>query len=151
MHGYLSQHLHKKNSANVAIGGVGMLLNPHTIKLQNSIERIRLRMMYAIFNGNFCITIISCYSPTYVSYEKDITTFYNELSSLVSHNPKHNVLIINEDMNAHMGKDGNKFYLCNWPNRNGKYLAVFSLENKLSCLNTKLKQGGETMALHLLK
>ena len=34
-------------------------------------------------------------------------------------------------MNAHIGKDGNKF------NKNGKYLADFSLEDRLVHLNTK--------------
>ena len=37
----------------------------------------------------------------------DITTFYNELSSIVWHIPKHNILIIDGDMNAHTGKDRN--------------------------------------------
>ena len=42
------------------------------------------------------------YSSIYTCY----IIFYNELSSLV---PKHNVLIISENMNAQMGKSGNKF------------------------------------------
>ena len=34
-------------------------------------------------------TIISCYSPTNVSEENEIATFYEDLSSLVRSIPKH--------------------------------------------------------------
>ena len=45
-------------------------------------------MMVATLNGNPSATIISCYSPTNVSEETDLVTFYNELSSLVRSIPK---------------------------------------------------------------
>ena len=60
---------------------------------------------------------------------KDIITFYNELSSFAQHIPRHNVLT----MNAQISKDeNNKLCFHNLPNRNGKYLTDFSLENNLS-------------------
>ena len=47
-------------------------------------------------------------------------TFYNELSSLVQHIPKHNVLIISGNTNAHIGNSiNNKLYIHNLPNRTG--------------------------------
>ena len=60
--------------------------------------------MAATFNGNSKATIISCYSPTNVSGENEIVTFYEELSSLVRSIPKHNLLVIGGDMNAQIGK-----------------------------------------------
>ena len=51
-------------------------------------------MMAATFNGNLKATIISCYSPTNVSEETELVTFYEELSSLVRSIPKHNLLVI---------------------------------------------------------
>ena len=39
-------------------------------------------MMVVMFNGNPSTTIISCYSPTNASDEKDFNT-YKDLSSLV--------------------------------------------------------------------
>ena len=61
-------------------------------------------------NGNPWTTIISCYSPTNASDEMDVITFYNELSSLVQHIPKHNIVIISGDKKAQIGKDKiNKF------------------------------------------
>ena len=60
-------------------------------------------MMVAIFNCNPTATIISCYSATNVSKETNLIAFYNELSSLVCSIPKHNVLVINGNMNAQIG------------------------------------------------
>ena len=41
------------------------------------------------------------------------------------------------DMNVQTGKNVHKFILHNSSNRNGEYLTDFSLENRLTCLNTK--------------
>ena len=93
-----------KNSVNATIGGVGMLIGSRALKSQNSTEKIQPRMMVATFNGNPSATIISCYSPTNVSEETELITFYDELSALVHSIPKHNVLLIGGDMNAQIGK-----------------------------------------------
>ena len=98
-------------------------------------------MMVAIFNGNPRATIISCYSPTNVSEETDLITFYDELSSLVRSIPKHNILVIGGDMNAQIGKNINhKFCLYNSLNRNRQHLTDFMLENRLTCLNTNFQK-----------
>ena len=65
-------------------------------------------MMAATFNGNPRATIISCYSPTNVSEETELVTFYDELSSLLRSIPKHNMLVIGGDMNAQIySRSGN--------------------------------------------
>ena len=66
-----------KNSVNASVGGVGMLIGPRALKTLNSIERIQPRMMAVTFNGNPKATIISCYSPTNVSEETELVTFYD--------------------------------------------------------------------------
>ena len=107
-----------------------------SVKTLNSIERIQPRMMAATFNGNPRVTIISCYSPTNVSEETELVTFYDELSSLVRSIPKYNVLVIGRDMNAQIGKNGNnKYSLHNTSNRNGQHQTDFMIENRLTCLN----------------
>ena len=58
-----------KNSVNITMGGVGMLIGSQALKSLNSIEKIHPRMMVATFHGNLSATIISCYSPTNVSEE----------------------------------------------------------------------------------
>ena len=95
-------------------------------------------MMCATNNGNPNTTIVSRYSPTNTSDEKDITNFNNQLSSLARHNLKQNLLIIGRDMIGQIGKNENKKF-CYWnsPNRNSEYLADFLLENKPICINIK--------------
>ena len=110
-----------------------MLIGPLTLKLLNSIEKMQPRMILATFNDNPSETIISCYSPTNVSDETDLITYYNELPSLVCSLSKHNVLLIGGDMNAQIGKNVNhKFSFHNSSNRNGKYLTHFTQENRLT-------------------
>ena len=93
-----------------SIGGVAMLLSPHAYKSLNSIESITPRILVPNFNGNPQTTVICCYSPTSVTEEVECETFYDELSSLTRQIPKHNVLIIGGDFNAHLGQDnGYKF------------------------------------------
>ena len=101
-------------------GGVGLRIGPRALKTLNSVEKIQPRMIAATFKGNPRATIISCYSPTNVSEETELVTFYDELSSLVRSIPKHNMLVIGGDMNAQIGKNGNnKYSLHNTSNRNG--------------------------------
>ena len=130
-----------KNSVNAAVGGVGLLIGPRALKTLNSVEKILPRMMAATFNGNPRATIISCYSPTNVSEETELVTFYDELSSLVRCIPKHKMLVIGGDMNAQIGKNGkNKYSLHNTSNRNGQHLTDFMIENRLACLNTNYQK-----------
>ena len=132
---------------------VGLLIGPRALKTLNSVEKIQPRMMAATFNGNPRAIIISCYSPTNVSEETELVTFYDELSSLVRSIPKHNMLVIGGDMNAQIGKNGNnKYSLHNTSNRNGQHLTDFMIENRLACLNTNYqKKEGQTMDIHVRK
>ena len=50
-------------------------------KIFNKCEKMSLRIITANFNGNPIMTVISCYSPTNVSDEADVTEFYNNMSS----------------------------------------------------------------------
>ena len=60
--------------------------------------------------------------------------------------PIHNVLVIGEDMNVQIGKnENNKFCFYNSSNRNGEHLIDFSLENGLTCLNTKFQKRKEKL------
>ena len=139
MGGRLSLHLHGK-TVNGTIGGVGILIGPWALKSLNSIKKIQSRIIVATFNGNPNKAII-CYSPANVSEETDLIAFYNELSFLVRNIPKHNILVIGGDMNAEIGKNINpKFSLHNSSNRNGEHLTDFTLENRLTCLNTKFQK-----------
>ena len=100
--------------------------------------------MVATFNGNLSATIIFSYSPKNVSEETGLIAFYNELYSLVRSIPKHNVPVISGDMDAQIGKNVNhKSSVHNSSNRNGEHLTDFTLENKLTCFNTKFHKKGK--------
>ena len=119
---------------------IEMLFSLLTLKLLNSIKKIQPRMTVATCNSNQSTTIFSYYSPINASDETDLIPFYNELSSLVCSISKHNVLIIGGNMNAQIDKDENKNCLHNLSNRNEEHLTEFSLENRLTCLNTKFQR-----------
>ena len=130
-----------KNSVSATVGGIGILIGPRALKTLNSIERIQPRMIAATFNGNPKVTIISWYSPTNVSEETELITFYDDLSSLVRSIPKHNVLVIGGDMIAQIGKNrSNKYSRHNMSNRSGQHLTDFMIENRLTCLNTNYQK-----------
>ena len=101
--------------------------------------------MVATFNGNPRASIISCDSPTNISEETEPIAFDDELSFLVRSIPKHNVLVIGGDMNAKIRKNGNHRYsLHNSSNKKGQHLIYFTIENRLTCLNTNfLKREGK--------
>ena len=100
--------------------------------------------MAATFNGNLRATIISCYSPTNISEETEVVTFYDELSSLVHSILKHILLVIGRDVNTQIGKNrNNKYSLHNTSNRNGQHLTDFMIENRLTCLNTNYQKEKE--------
>ena len=46
------------NAFNATIGDMGMFFTPHALKSLNSIQKIRLRVICATFNGIACATII---------------------------------------------------------------------------------------------
>ena len=118
-----------------------MLIGPQALKSLNSIKKIHPRMMGATFNGKPSATIISCYRPTNVSEETELIAFYDELSSLVCSIPKYNVLVIGGDMNTQIGKNGNhKYSLHSSSNKNGQNLTDFTIENRLTCLNTNFQK-----------
>ena len=53
----------------------------------------------------------------------------------------HPLFIISGDMNAQIGKSGNhKFSRHNSSNKNGQQLTYFTIENRLTCLNTNFQK-----------
>ena len=71
----------------------------------------------------------------------DFIAFYNELSFFVRGIPKHNVLVFGGNMNTQIDRNVyNKFTLHNSSNRNGEHLTDFTLENRLTCLNSKFQK-----------
>ena len=68
------------NKSNSSIGGIGLLLNPSATQYLINVEIRSHRIITANLNGNPITTVISCYIQTNVSYEDDVTEFYNNMS-----------------------------------------------------------------------
>ena len=56
----------------------------------------------------FNISIIQVYAPTTDHTDEEIETFYNELQNSISKISKKNIIVIQGDMNAKIGKDAHK-------------------------------------------
>ena len=110
---------------------------------------IKLRIMAIHFQRNPHTNVMSCYSPTNMSDEQDTERFYTDLTYFIRHIPKHNVLIIGGDFNAHLGKyDRYKYSLHRTTNRNGNMLNNFLQENNLLCLNTHYQKRSGQLWTH---
>ena len=82
-------------------------------------------------------TIISYYSPTNISDEIETGDFYTDLTVITRQVPKHNLLLIAGNYNAHLGQyDGFKYSFYDTTTRNGIMLNNFLHENKSIFLNT---------------
>ena len=85
--------------------------------------------------------MISCYSPPNISDEQETEIFYTKVTCITRQIPKHNVLIIGGDLNAHLGKDcGYKYAYHQTTNRNGQMLKDYLQENNMLCLNTHFQK-----------
>ena len=123
----------QKNSRNATIGGLGFLLSPwaqicyvdHTIVSDN--------IMAVKFSGHLTTHIINCHSPHNATSDMDIEKFYSDLSEYIQSLPKHDLVMITADFNAHLGKDlttCNAYY--DTTNRNGKHLHEFCIEHRFT-------------------
>ena len=58
-----------RNTANTAVGGVGIVVNKNAYQTITEIKSISPRILSVTFNGNPKCTLISTYSPTEASDE----------------------------------------------------------------------------------
>jgi hypothetical protein len=129
-----------RNTIGAAIGGVGLLMNYHTMKCLTSVKKYSHRIMSASFTGNPATTIISCYSPTNCSNEEDVINFYKNISDALRDIPAHNMVLICGDFNAKLGTDEVLFSFHNSTNRNGSYLLDLVNSFNLVVTNTKFNK-----------
>ena len=129
-----------RNTMNAAIGGVGILLDPHAKLALESIETISERTMIATFNRNPKCTVTSTYNPTNVTIEDTIQEYYSALTTLIHPVPKHNVLFLCGDMNAQVGPISGKHHYHQTNNRNGELLCKLQHSTNLINLCTKFQK-----------
>lgn len=86
------------------------MVNNYTLKALTDVQAFNNRIIIAHFNGNPSVTLIVQYSPTEGS--EDTEEHYANLTNAINNIPKHNVLLVIGDFNAHIGsKDARYTYL----------------------------------------
>ena len=127
-----------RNASGAASGGVGLLVNRGIEKTLTDIEPFNERILIAHFNGNPKTTVIVHYAPTEGSENSE--DHYRNLANAVNSIPKHNVLLVVGDCNAHIGKDSANYTYHETTNRNGKLLLGLAEESNLIVTNTAFQK-----------
>ena len=130
-----------RNSNNAAAGGVGLMIEKSVENALSEVKPWNERIIIAHFNGNPGSTIIVHYAPIEGSMDAD--EHYNNLASAVHDIPKHNLLMVVGDFNAHLGKEVGKYTYHDKTNSNGELKKDFLQETGLIVTNAKFqkKQG----------
>ena len=102
------------------------------------IKKYNERIIIAHFNGNPGTTIIVHYSPTEGSETSE--EHYINLGNAIKLVPKHNILLVIGDFNAHIGVEDAKYTYHNNTNTNGKFLLDLVAENNLVITNTTFQK-----------
>ena len=121
------------NQQGAAVGGVGVVVKCALLQNLVSVTKITDRIIHALFKGNPKTHVISCYSPTNVSEEKDVVEFYESLNQTVLYIPPHACLVIGGDFNAQIS---NGFSYHSNTNRNGQLLLDFIHKHNFLMTNT---------------
>ena len=127
-----------RNRRNAAVGGGGLMINNSTSNVLTDVGSFNERMIIVHFNGNPKVTLIVQYSPTEGS--DDAKEHYTNLVEAISSIPKHNVLIVVGDFNAHLGKNEAKYTYHNNTNSNGQFLLDLACECNLLITNTTFQK-----------
>ena len=127
-----------RNNRNAAIGGVGVILDKYAANSIAKVQSFSNRIMIIHLTGNPSTTVIIQYTPTEGSSECE--SHFENLSNAITMIPKHNVLVVLGDFNAHIGeKDARYTYHLN-TNKNGQHLLDLSSEKNLVITNTTFQK-----------
>ena len=127
-----------RNANSTPIGGIGLLLNRTSSASLAEIKLYNSRILVVHFNGNPATTIIVHYAP--VEGDEDATDHYEQLSDITRAIPKHNVLLVIGDCNAHVGPEDALYNFHEKTNDNGKLLLDYSFEANLIIANTRFQK-----------
>ena len=122
-----------RNNANAAVGGVGMVLDKKAENTLSDVKKWNNRIIIATFDGNPKTTVIVHYSP--VEGDEESEDHYKHLSDAVRQVPKHNMLVVMGDFNAHLDRTIVKHSYHENSNSNGKIVKSFIQEADLFVAN----------------
>ena len=127
-----------RNANKTPIGGVGLLLNRTPSASLAEIKSYNCRILVVHFNGNPANTIIVHYAP--VEGDEDAIDHYEQLCDITRTIPKHNVLLVIGDCNAHLGPEDALYTFHDKTSDNGKLLLDYFIEANLIIANTRFQK-----------
>ena len=127
-----------RNTSNATVGGVGLMLSKQATQALSEVVPRNERIITAHFSGNPAISVIVHYSPTEGSDTAE--EHYNNLVTAISAVPKHNVLLVLGDCNAHLGEEAVKHTYHKRTNSNGEHLLDLACEANLIITNTAFQK-----------
>ena len=93
----------RRNNANAAVEGEGVVARKYAEKTLAEIIKCADRILVAHLNGNLRTTIIVHYTPCEGNDESEEN--YSNLATATTAIPKHNIVLVMGDFNAHLGAD----------------------------------------------
>lgn len=87
------------------VGGVGFVLTNLAYQSISLIKPISPRILLVSFSGNPNLIVITTYSPTEGAPDTEAESFHADLMAAVHDVPRHHLLMIEGDLNAHLGKN----------------------------------------------
>lgn len=130
-----------RNSAQAAVGGVGLLINKKVEKALCDVTSVTSRILKATFAGNPVATLVVVYSPTNMRQNHDETElFYESIRNTIDQTPKHNFLALLGDWNAKVSSSHVRFAHEKRTNENGIRLIDLACEKSLCITNTTFQK-----------
>ena len=114
-----------RNANNTPIGGIGLLLNRTSSASLAEIKPYSSCILVVHFNGNPATTIIVHCAPA--EGDEDAINHYEQLSDITRTIPKHIVLLVIGDCNAHLGPEDALYTFHDKTSDNGKLLLDYSI------------------------
>ena len=127
-----------RNNANAAVGGTGVVGSKYAEDTLVEIIKYTDRILVAHFNGNPRTTIIVHYAPCESSDESE--EHYSNLATATTAIPKHNIVIVMGDFNAHLGADDAIYTFHSSTNSNGKLMIDYLQETNLMISTSALEK-----------
>ena len=127
-----------RNSNQAASGGVGIMISKQAEGKLSDVKSYNKRILIAHFNGNPSCTIIVHYAP--VEGNEEAEEHYSNLATVITTIPKHNLLLVIGDCNAHLGPTDVQYTYHKDTNSNGQLLLDLAIECNMVITNTKFQK-----------
>ena len=127
-----------RNAAGAACGGVGIVISRAADDAMEDVSSYNQRILVSNFAGSPATTVIVHYAP--VEGSDSAEEHYHNLADVINSVPKHNLLIVMGDFNAHIGTEDALFTYHETTNTNGQLMLDLAAETNLVITNTRFQK-----------